>query len=315
MSATHETLPPLTMDGEWPRLPLPPPPFDHWDDAGELAVRWNEAAQQWTYPPVPIQWELPPPDPNWGEEPKTRLPKWPYPRAPDDLCDRAAPLGLAPRDGWRITGRIDRRVRRPGAHCGTDYDCYLKSLFPDHTLQTRCRLQSRLEAHEWAQNQLEEMLLERASRIAAGFDDTGFIRLWRNLGSRDAILIDDLNCYERQRKDTMRMWWFRRVAEEQRQREAKLDGLSRSTPAPAGWIPPERERQFEKEAWRYDRGHKRVLAARRRLGRAILRRHLRRAVMMRAIALYWQEQTQRALCAPGGAGRAADTVAFESEFA
>jgi len=37
--------------------------------------------------------------------------------------------------------------------------------------------------------------------------------------------------------------------------------------------------------------------------------------MTRAIALYWQEQTQRALCAPGGAGRAADTVAFASEFA
>ena len=41
---------------------------------------------------------------------------------------------------------------------------------------------------------------------------------------------------------------------------------------------------------------------------------LRRAVARRAIALYWQEQTQRALCAPGGAGRAADRGAFESEF-
>lgn len=307
------------MDDEWPRLPLPPPPpFDHWDDAGELAVRWNEAAQQWSYPPPPMpEWELPPPDPNWGEEPKTRRPKWPYPRAPafgDDLCDRAAPLGLAPRDGWRIMGRIDRRVRRPGAHCGTDYDCYLKSLLPDHTLRRRRRLQSRFEVHEWAQNRLEETLLERASRIAAGFEDGGFVRLWKNLGSRDPLLIDNLNCYERERKDTMRMWWFLRVEERQRQLEMEIDGRFRIAPA-GGWPPPERQRQFEKEAWRYDKGHKRVLAARRRLGRAILRRHLRRAVMTRAIALYWQEQTQRALCAPGGAGRAADAVAFTSEFA
>ena len=307
------------MDDEWPRLPLPPPPsFDHWDDAGELAVRWNEEAQQGSFPPPPIpEWELPPPDPNWGE-PETRRPKWPYPRAPafgDDLWDRAALLGLAPRDGWRSMGRIDRRVRRPGAHCSTDYDCYLKSLFPDHTLHTRCRLQSRFEVHEWAQNQLEKKLLDGAARIAAGFDYCGNgVRQWSILWSRDPALIDDLNYYECQRKDTMRMWWFLRVEERQRQLEMEIDGRSRIAPA-GGWPPPERRRQFEKEAWRYDRGHKRVLAARRRLGRGILRRHLRRAVMTRAIALYWQEQTQRALCAPGGAGRAADAVAFASEFA
>ena len=34
----------------------------------------------------------------------------------------------------------------------------------------------------------------------------------------------------------------------------------------------------------------------------------------RAIALYWLERTQRSLCAPDGAGRLADTVAFQSEF-
>ena len=34
----------------------------------------------------------------------------------------------------------------------------------------------------------------------------------------------------------------------------------------------------------------------------------------RRIALFWQEQTQRALCAPSGAGRAADAAAFASEF-
>ena len=78
---------------------------------------------------------------------------------------------------------------------------------------------------------------------------------------------------------------------------------------------PEQQRQFEKEAWYWDRDHKRALEARRRLARVVVGRLLRMAVKQRAIALYWQESTQRALCAPGGAGRAADAVAFESEFA
>lgn len=41
---------------------------------------------------------------------------------------------------------------------------------------------------------------------------------------------------------------------------------------------------------------------------------LKDAVDAKRIALYWQEQTQRNLCAPGGAGRAADTAAFAEEF-
>lgn len=47
------------------------------------------------------------------------------------------------------------------------------------------------------------------------------------------------------------------------------------------------------------------------------RRHWRAVAAFarsRAIALYWLECTQRALCAPDGAGRAADAVAFESDF-
>ena len=47
------------------------------------------------------------------------------------------------------------------------------------------------------------------------------------------------------------------------------------------------------------------------------RRHwmvLKGAVDARRVALYWQEQTQRGLCAPGGAGRAADAAAFRAEF-
>ena len=49
---------------------------------------------------------------------------------------------------------------------------------------------------------------------------------------------------------------------------------------------------------------------RRQLQWRLVRRHFRR----RAILFYWQEQTQRALFAPGGAGRKADRTAFELEF-
>jgi hypothetical protein len=39
-----------------------------------------------------------------------------------------------------------------------------------------------------------------------------------------------------------------------------------------------------------------------------------KAVVARGIAIYWQERTQRSLCAPGGAGRVADEAAFQNEF-
>jgi hypothetical protein len=52
----------------------------------------------------------------------------------------------------------------------------------------------------------------------------------------------------------------------------------------------------------------------RRRARRILAYQLRKYVMKRAVALYWLECTQRALCAPGGAGRAADAMEFESDF-
>ena len=38
------------------------------------------------------------------------------------------------------------------------------------------------------------------------------------------------------------------------------------------------------------------------------------AVDARRIGFYWMEATQRGLCAPGGAGRAADAAAFGAEF-
>ena len=77
----------------------------------------------------------------------------------------------------------------------------------------------------------------------------------------------------------------------------------------------DRRRPLETEAWYRDGYQKRVLAARRRLMRVVVLLILRRVATQRAVALYWQERTQRALCAPGGAGRAADKGAFESEFA
>ena len=55
-------------------------------------------------------------------------------------------------------------------------------------------------------------------------------------------------------------------------------------------------------------------------GRRVKRRARKRwmaikdAVDARRIGLYWMEQTQRRLCAPGGAGRAADRDAFQAEF-
>jgi len=42
---------------------------------------------------------------------------------------------------------------------------------------------------------------------------------------------------------------------------------------------------------------------------------VRRLVQMRALALYWQEETQKHLCAPGGEGRAQDLEAFCEAFA
>ena len=47
---------------------------------------------------------------------------------------------------------------------------------------------------------------------------------------------------------------------------------------------------------------------------ARLRRHARAVETAARVAFYWQERTQMALCAPGGAGRAADAAAFAAEF-
>jgi len=52
-------------------------------------------------------------------------------------------------------------------------------------------------------------------------------------------------------------------------------------------------------------------ARRKARGRWLLVKDL---VDAKRIGLYWMEQTQRSLCAPGGAGRTADRDAFRAEF-
>ena len=230
----------------------------------------------------------------------------------------AHPTPPEPMDGWRTMRRVDGRVRRPGARASGE-DHYLKSLFPDTNFASRCTLLERLKDLEGWQNWLEKQMLSHADRIAAGLRPRYNYELinrnrerqwgnWEDHG-RDAALVADFNRRENERKELMLAWTSRK---EMRWAPRMYPGEPPELPET---IPPWVECQFEREARRYDRGHKPLLAARRRLARVLLRRHLRRAVLTRAIALYWQEQTQRALCAPGGAGRAADMVAFESEFA
>ena len=47
---------------------------------------------------------------------------------------------------------------------------------------------------------------------------------------------------------------------------------------------------------------------------ALLRRHAHAVDTAARVVFFWQEETQRKLCAPDGAGRAADRAAFEAEF-
>lgn len=46
----------------------------------------------------------------------------------------------------------------------------------------------------------------------------------------------------------------------------------------------------------------------------LLRRHARAVNLMAKVTFHWMEQTQMALCAPDGAGRAADAADFAMEF-
>ena len=246
--------------------------------------------------------------------------------------------------GWRIMRRVRRGMRRPGARhsfdCGDyeehprprcDFDCslYEKNFYPryypkniegsrlDRYLASKCDADHyRIESREHLLTILEGLTefqsleLTYVRRIAP---DDSYLReppskcgvapcppgLYKEIRSALSFVAGrEWDTYLKERMCYIREWF---------QHDAWSDYEHIPT--------PEQQRQFEKDAWYWDQHHKRVLAARRRVARLIILRVLRTAVAQRAIALYWQEQTQRALCAPGGAGRAADRGTFESEFA
>lgn len=233
---------------------------------------------------LPNDWDPPPaPPPDW--DPPSQWPSSSKPRPPP-------PTRVAIVDGWRSMRRLRQQVRRPGA-LDSNFKNYLRSMFPNAWPERLQILEAHCEDLQGRQARMEEALLYLASRIAEG---APFIL---PLHDPDSTILG--GHYDTTRMYAMLLW-------------INADQFRWKTWRPVA-IPPWVERKFEKEAWRYDKGHKRVLAARRRLARVVLGRLLRRAVARRAIALYWQEQTQRALCAPDGAGRAADTAAFASEFA
>jgi hypothetical protein len=47
----------------------------------------------------------------------------------------------------------------------------------------------------------------------------------------------------------------------------------------------------------------------------VIKKHVKEHFKAKAIVNFWREETQRSLCAPGGAGRAADAAAFDADFA
>lgn len=69
--------------------------------------------------------------------------------------------------------------------------------------------------------------------------------------------------------------------------------------------------EYVEELW------KRLKTMRRDEARELRKYNWKRArllVQMRALALFWMEETQKRLCAPGGKGRAKDLAAFKREF-
>lgn len=220
-------------------------------------------------------------------------------------------------DGWSRKRRVRKDLRRPGARhtfdcddyyededyfvpaLGSRQDFYLASKFPDvHPWERRGLLEdfSVLVIAQMSGLDTATHLAEDYTRplYHDGYSPNYPSALCMYFRRAVQCVVHDWDRYEEMRMDFIQ-WWFRCA----------------DTQMPT----PEQQRQFEKEAWYWDRNHKLLLAARRRLARVVVGRLLRVAIKQRAIALYWQEQTQRALCAPGGAGRAADAVAFESEFA
>ena len=219
---------------------------------------------------------------------------------------------FSPNDGWRIMPRVPHKLRRPGARHSFDCDDYYEYFDPNSSVAVEGSrldryLASKSPGSSYGMRRNRMMKLDRfaqSQQMMLGKAEWLCMHAWRRnqrpfefcMDIRDAVvyLCSDWDEYAQDRMHVIAAWFqcgFKQMPT------------------------PEQQRQFEKEAWYWDREHKDVLAARRRVARAVILRLLRMAVKRRAVALYWQEQTQRALCAPGGAGRAADAVAFESEFA
>ena len=170
---------------------------------------------------------------------------------------------------------------------GSRQDLYLASKFPDVETWERLKLLEELSALTDAQY----YMLRRAQRIAEDityfhprckrerWQSKGSSALWEDIRRAGKYVVVGCDFYAKDRMDLIQRWF-----------NYDYDDYTH-TPT------PEQQRQFEKEAWYWDRHHKRVLAARRRLARVFVGRLLRMAVKQRAIALYWQERTQRALCA------------------
>jgi len=202
------------------------------------------------------------------------------------------------RDGWRVARRGE--LRRPGAH-PTNRDCYLVAIlqangmtnpFTDPYIADKLfLLKERLDELKRAAESMEEALQD----VVSG-------RIRPTCGLHREFIDDEWRAY----------WYARRGSW-----GPYLD-LRNNIPSShwtyAATPPEELDRLFEQVAAPWDFRHRRILALYRKLARVVLGRSLRQAVAQRAIALYWQEATQRALCAPGGAGRTADEAAFASEF-
>ena len=273
------------MDDGWP-WPPPPPPFGDvdWDPRPEPLDRLGPDNPVWPLPPD--DWNA---EPDWGAEPD-----W------DPEPDWGTDFGTW--DGWRYIRRLHPQVRRPGAR-DSNFKYYLMTVFPDCDRELIKMAETHCEQLVLCQNFHERKLLEFTANVAEGYPHP--------LHQQDCWTAR--SHYDRMRMSAMLVWVNMEAHMTPHMMfEAHMNGWST-------WSSPEQlpswvVRKFEKEAWCYDKGHKRVLAARRRLTRVILGCLLRRAVARCAIALYWQEQTQRALCAPGGPGRAADAAAFASEF-
>ena len=195
---------------------------------------------------------------------------------------------------WYVARRGE--LRRPGAH-PTSRDCYLIAIFRAKGITNPFTDKHIMDQFLHLKERLSD-LNETAKSMEAALKAAVFGRIHFTFRFHQHMLEYEWHDY----------WEVRHMA---------LDAYLgvRGIPGSywidaAGTLHP----SFEEDAAPWDFRHKRILALRKKLARDAIHRHVRRAITQRAIAFYWQEATQRALCAPGGAGRAADEAAFASEF-